>query len=209
MTLEELKQLKRGDEIFIRAKFVSVFDDGDDLFTHTNTNGEEEVVKAEEYTHPENVISYLSSTEKVIKNTETAPKYGPCRKFRKGDKVRIVPFKGRAPILFGSNIFGTGEVATVEEDEDVECNVLVNGLSYRQTFHICHLELVTPVEELEPYSIGKSDYNGFVNIEKKGKIIAMIPFGKELHEYKTEAEAKAAAEAECARLNAEHRKEQA
>lgn len=66
-------------------------------------------------------------------------------------------------------------------------------------------ELVTPVTEREPYSLGKSDYNGFVNIEKNGKILFMIPFGKELHEHKTEAEAKKAAEAERDRLNAKHR----
>lgn len=70
MNAEELKQLKPGDDIFIRAKFVRVFDDGDVLFTHTNTSGDEEVVKTEEYTHPSNVI--------LPSEAQPAPKYEPA-----------------------------------------------------------------------------------------------------------------------------------
>lgn len=76
-------------------------------------------------------------------------KYDPCRRFRKGDKVRLVPYRGRMPIMFGFNIFSIGEIFTVEEDENKEYDVLVNNGSYRQMFQACFLELVTPVEELK------------------------------------------------------------
>ena len=151
-----------------------------------------------------------------IKNTENAPKYDQNRMFRKGDIVRLREYNGRKPYDFWHKqvIKNYGaKLDTVLEDEldsgnvDIFQDAPIDELTVR--VHSCHLELVTPVEELEPYRIGKSDYNGFVNIEKKGKIIAMIPYGKELHEHKTEEQALAAAEAERDRLNAEHRKEQA
>lgn len=56
------------------------------------------------------------SPENAKKNTEST-KYDPCRRFRKGDKVRLVPYRGRAPIMFGFNIFSIGEIFTVEELE--------------------------------------------------------------------------------------------
>lgn len=72
MNAEELKQLKKGDEIFIRAKFKTILDDGDVTFTRTHTNLDDDVVKAEEYTHPDNIILPPS-----------APKYDPFRLFKK------------------------------------------------------------------------------------------------------------------------------
>lgn len=140
---------------------------------------------------------------------ETAPKYDPCRLFRKGDKVRLVEYKGRHFNTDAKRMWFCTGIVTSSECEHEYIDVCVSFGNTEEDIEIdpAYLELVKPVEELEPYSIGKSDYNGFVNIEKNGKIIAMIPYGKELHEHKTEAEAKAAAEAERDRLNAEYRKE--
>lgn len=56
MNAEELKQLKKGDEIFIRARFVNVLGDGDVMFSHSATNAYDKVVREDSYTHPENVI---------------------------------------------------------------------------------------------------------------------------------------------------------
>lgn len=56
MNSEELKQLKKGDEIFIRARFVNVLGDGDVMFSHSATNAYDKVVREDSYTHPENVI---------------------------------------------------------------------------------------------------------------------------------------------------------
>jgi hypothetical protein len=61
-----------------------------------------------------------------------------------------------------------------------------------------YLELVTPVEELEPYSIGES--TDYFSVEKDDEELSL--YWKDKH-----PNAKEAAEAECARLNAEYRKE--
>lgn len=199
MNEEQLKQLKPGDEIFIRARYKKILDDGDVLFLHTQTDLDDDVVKAEEYTLSENVI--------LPSELQPAQKQDTCRLFKKGDKVKLrEEVQGRKTSLFVTGL-SLGKIYTVEHDE-YNHTVAIIGDECLGRYSFVHLELVTPVEELEPYSIGKSDYNGFVNIEKKGKIIAMIPYGKELHEHKTREEAFAAAEAECARLNAAYRKDQ-
>ena len=146
---------------------------------------------------------------KSIPEQPEQPKHDPCRLFRKGDIVRLKEWNGRCPALPEDWKRNDG-LFKVHEDEKFNSSVEITRESSKNVYiaPICFLELVTPVEELKPYRIGKSDYNGFVNIEKKGKIIAMIPYGKELHEHKTEKEALAAAEAERDRLNAEYRKEQ-
>ena len=58
-------------------------------------------------------------------------------------------------------------------------------------------------EELEPYYV-EGDEDEW-HILRDGKFLMSFPFDSSA--YYTEATAKAAAEAECARLNAEHRKE--
>lgn len=42
-------------------------------------------------------VSPVSAPENGTKNTAPAPKYDPCRKFRKGDKVRLREYNGRPP----------------------------------------------------------------------------------------------------------------
>lgn len=185
MNAEELKQLKKGNEIFIRAKFVRVFDDGDVLFTHTNTSGDEEVVKTEEYTHSSNVI--------LPSEVQPAPKYEPCRRFKEGDKVRVVENKGRKP---GSSV----GLATVKSDEDENKVLITIDGSGTWWVDAAYLELVTPVEELLPYSVGES--SDYFSVDKGEEEICT--FWKDSH-----PNAREGAEAECARLNAEYRKEQA
>ena len=190
MTLEEVKKLKRGDEIFIRAKFVRVFDDGDVLFTHTNTNGDEEVVKTEEYTHSGNVI--------LPSEVQPAPKYDPCRRFKKGDKVRVIKERnGRKTPACGAICPGKSyTVSDDEKDGDVmlrTCNWMHDCISWDW------LELVTPVEEDEPYSVEES--SDYYSVEKEGN--ELCTFWKDVHPAPREG-----AEAECKRLNAEYRKEQ-
>ena len=60
------------------------------------------------------------------------------------------------------------------------------------------LKLVTPVEELEPYYV-KEISNGYRLMKNDGNLLANY--------WENHPQAKAAAEAECARLNAEYRKE--
>lgn len=133
------------------------------------------------------------------------PKYDPTRLFKKGDKVRVVEWNGRH---FHDRDYGvdikTGCVAKIDESEKNEPKKCAVKVAYRQylfTVPTCFLELVTPVEELEPYEVTeRSDYYG---VDKDDLEVEAAIFWKKAH-----PNAKAAAEAECARLNAEWRKEQ-
>ena len=136
------------------------------------------------------------------------PKYDPCRKFRKGDIVRLREYNGRKPYDYWHKQviknFGA-KLDTVLEDEkdsgnvDIFQDAPIDELTVR--VNSCHLELVTPVEELEPYEVTESsDYYG---VDKDDLEVEAAIFWKKSH-----PNAKAAAEAECARLNEEYRKEQ-
>lgn len=86
------------------------------------------------------------------------PKYDPNRKFRKGDLVRLKAYNGRKPYDFWHKQtiehFGA-KLDTVLADEldsgnvDIFQDAPIDELTVR--VHASHLELVTPVEELEPY----------------------------------------------------------
>lgn len=185
MTTEELKKLKVGDEIFIRARYKKTYADGDVSFLHSNTNVYDVEIEMESYTHPQNVI--------LPSELQPAPKYDPCRPFKEGDEVRVVENKGRKQKCSGS-------LATVKNDEE-ENKVLItidgDGIWW---IDAAYLELITPAEEREPYFVNEDATSWQL---KKGKSLC-ARYGKATHPH-----AKEAAEAECARLNAEHRKEKA
>ncbi len=196
MNKEEAYNLKAGQEIFVKARFSYINTEEEIRCTTKETDGKDWII----YSNISNVFTAQPTGNE--EDAENKPKYDPCRLFKNGDRVTPKEVNGRHP---GNR----GAIFTVRQDEaESGRNILLtlDGHIGSITIDAAYLELVTPVEELMPYSIGKSDYNGFVNIEKKGKIIAMIPYGKELHEHKTEEEALAAAEAERDRLNAEYRK---
>ena len=139
--------------------------------------------------------------ENGIKNTEPAPKYDPSRKFRKGDIVRHVPHNGRECPAMPLDEYYRVKTLTVVEDEDANHNVFVETQDGRNKYiRFCFLELVTPVEEIEPYSVSEATVQYLVKKDNK-KVVAQ--FCKLYH-----PNAKAAAEAERDRLNAKHRKEQ-
>ena len=146
------------------------------------------------------------SPENGIKNTETAPKYDPSRKFRTGDLVRLKAYNGRKPYDFWHKQtiehFGA-KLDTVLADEldsgnvDIFQDAPIDELTVR--VHASHLELVTPVEEMEPYSVSENLHGWVVFKDTPGNVIANFN--------NTHPHAKAAAEAERDRLNAEYRKE--
>ena len=204
MNPEELNQLKPGDDIFIRARYKRTLEDGDVLFTHSGTNAFGEVVKGEGWTRPENIISSISSPENVIKNTETAPKYDPCRLFKKGDKVRVVAWNGRN--IKSVDMPADMEVELDERAGDINVSVFWKCANNWGKCHLpqCFLELVTAVEELDTYQV--EEIGGLWCVRKQedfGLWSTQAWFSTEYH-----PNAKKAAEAECARLNAEYRKEQ-
>lgn len=148
-------------------------------------------------------------------NTESSPKHDPCRLFKKGDIVRLREYNGRKPYDYWHKQtiehFGA-KLDTVLEDEldsgnvDIFQDAPIDELTVR--VHSCHLELVTPVEELEPYRVVWPENYQCVRIMKGKRIHSSIPFREEECVYLTLEEALAAAEAERDRLNEEYRKEQ-
>lgn len=141
---------------------------------------------------------------KIFKMTEipeTYPKYDPNRLFREGDKVEVVKNKGR----IGSSTLPVGTRATVVKDED-ECDwvfLKADDCDKLDTIDAAYLKLLTPVEELKPYFVMelKGAY-GVYNTRFQPET-EVCHFFTDMH-----PNAKAAAEAECARLNEEWRKEQ-
>ena len=123
-------------------------------------------------------------------------KYSPIRRFRKGDRVRVVAWQGRVPSC--SAILGKIANAVCDE-HDSGVRIQIDSGEGFCTIFSCFLELITPVEELEPYEVTEStDYFAVAH-----RVTGDEPanFWKEWHPNPKEA-----AEAECARLNAEHRK---
>lgn len=147
-----------------------------------------------------------SIMQELDNTTEKLTKHDPCRFFRKGDRVRIKrEVNGRKlnHVFVNFSYDQTYTVAQDEEQKEHQSGLvkLINETGHTFTGSFYELELVTPVEELEPYSV--KDDGGFYYIEKQDELHALCTFNKTSH-----PNAKAAAEAECDRLNAECRKEQ-
>lgn len=136
------------------------------------------------------------------------PKYDPCRLFKNGDEVCLREHNGRNPYDFlnkctieryGLSLFRVLNDELESGDVDIKCEF---GGEQVMRIHCSHIELVTPVEELEPYFVAYDDK--FYHVHKKGEDAALAVYYETKHPH-----AKEAAEAECARLNAKYRKEQA
>lgn len=183
------------------------------FYTKTKVKG---IMEGYCFHHSEAEVFSPISPENGIKNTEPAPKYDPCRLFRKGDKVKIVNWNGREPHalnddgycveLAGKELEFPADLRTltyeIRDDEREDDSMLILTLKgYRNIIiYPCFVELVTPVEEIDPYEVRRVDCYWSV-IDKNG--VEMSRYWLDLHPH-----AKEAAEAECARLNAEYRKEQ-
>lgn len=149
-----------------------------------------------------------ATPENGIKNAENAPKYDPCRKFREGDIVRLVEWNGRKlwdDIKHLHRIYNEKGTFTVHDDEQGNDVVIVPDAYTENVYCACPacLELVTPVEELEPYYI-EEELGTIAILSKKDPI-----FHKCWHYggVKSGAIALEAAQAECNRLNKKYRKE--
>lgn len=148
-------------------------------------------------------------------NLSTKPKYDPCRKLRKGDIVEVRIRDERIPwgtLVSGSRIKldeNRRYVVLMDENRnDVRIEPITNLTEIAHTnitVDACYLELVTPVEELEPYRVETGGYNRW-SIKKGDLLHSQYPFGE--HCAFNMNEARAAAEAECKRLNEKYRKEQ-
>lgn len=158
------------------------------------------------------------SPENGTKNTETAPKYDPCREFREGDKVRVRKIHGKLPQCRYNGMIKVkeGDCCTIDEKEHRNCYWVTIPSGGNWCWDAVYLELVTPVEEMRLYKVNHDKelelfevchYEmGDDTIEKEGelyKIVRTIYWYGNKKGDRTEEEALAEAEAECARLNAE------
>lgn len=128
-----------------------------------------------------------------LKEKEEKPKYDPYRLFKKGDIVRVVEWNGRVKARTGME----GRVVGNERNSMVE--LAIGGWKKDVFYPACHLELITPVEEREPYSVKETMSHDGWQIVRDGLPLA-------IYDSQRHPNAKAAAEAERDRLNAEYRK---
>lgn len=205
ITEEQIKNLKPGDIIYLN-NYPLTFQTSNihgHVFAHDN------VAEC-----GEGCACWFSNKYLSLTGAETAPKYDPCRKFKEGDIVDYRRVCGRDyETVPDPGDYKLARVISSEDDEDgmvgVEFVAAYGGEDVYFAVPWFHLELVIPVEELNPYSIiVQPEGYHCVRIMKETKIHSSIPFDEEECVYRTLEEAKAAAEAECERLNSEYRKEQ-
>ena len=199
-------EIKKGDHVFIPG-VVQREPEGEFVYVEYKCGSRRSGL---EYFRQADVSELLIlHPENGIKNTENKPKYDPCRKFRKGDIVEVKEdIDGRNLHAFTTGLT-LGKLYTVEEDEK-DCKLKIKNDDGNGIYAFVHFKLVTPVEELEPYSVklrqeltADDTYPYCAVVDDDGNEAAR--FYSELYEA---GKARAAAEAECARLNAEYRKEQ-
>ena len=198
LTQEQIKNLKHGDPVVVRGEFKTVDANGVIWIEVGNCHR----------CYPSSCVSLPSEhgtslSRRSSEGAETevpTTKYAPCRLFKKGDMVQ--PRSGKTVLASEYGFVTLHELAgqyEVNEDEARgTVTLIVNG-------HACFvsafaLELVTPVEEMEPYEV--QEFKETIQVRERNTSITLAAFDKECH-----PNAKAAAEAERDRLNAEWRKE--
>jgi hypothetical protein len=147
-------------------------------------------------------LQMLGSSPEIMSliKKPSPPKYDPARPFRKGDIVEVKPSVGKRPqflYLEEDETHGVGPWVVQADEEHGEVSICYNGERCARVWYNM-LKLVTPVEELTPYSVGESTY--YFCVAKNDEDIST--YWKDTH-----PNPKAGAAAECARLNAEWRKE--
>jgi hypothetical protein len=134
-----------------------------------------------------------------------APKYDPNREFRKGDKVSVRKIHGKLPQCRYNGMVKVkeGDCCTIHEKEHRNCYWVTIPSGGNWCFDAAYLELLTPVEAMEPYYIEES--TGLITLLNKHDPI----FHKSWRYSVVSAGiiALTEAEAERDRLNAEWRKE--
>ena len=204
LTPEQIKNLKPGDPVIIEATFYKLDYDGDVIGETTwTTRGVSEKCKIIAATSCVSLPSEIVNRQSSIVN-----KYDPTRLFKKGDKVQP---RGGKTVLASEYGFVTfhelaGQYEVYEDEARGTVTLIVNG-------HACFvsafaLELITPVEDLEPYIMLENVPSNSIEVRDKrtNKVEATFYFGKD-HAYTFE-QAATRAEAERDRLNEEWRKEQ-
>ena len=194
LTEEQIKVLKPGDPLIVKGTYVKQYSNGD-IVIKCNITAGGKLTPDLKYFNPM-CVSLTSDSQ---------PKYDPCRLLRKGDRVQVKKRNGRCNGKDGEYL----REAFCEVADDEVPNELVrvyhNSSEYR--LDPAYLELVTPVEELEPYTVDGCGFAPTFYVLKYGKVYMTIPYKEGSSLFQTREEAKEAAEAECNRLNDEWKKD--
>lgn len=81
MDKEQVNELKPGDEVLIRGRFVKIKENGNFRVDYLLTTVHDKLYMYRAAVHPSAVI------------INSPPKHDPTRLFKKGDKVRVVEYK--------------------------------------------------------------------------------------------------------------------
>lgn len=199
LTEDQIKKLKPGDPVIIRGTFEGITDYGDICVKSPMTFCGSMCADHIKYSHP-SVVSLVE------------PRYDPYRLFKKGDRV-----KTRS--VFGRKIYINDTLYEVMWDESYN-KISVKDLTSAETLvgmPSVFFELVTPVEELEPYYIEEKDIEFQVRMkyEDKDCLISVFRFKNIVEGYKqyydmlpSMKQAGEAAAAECERLNKDYNNKQ-
>lgn len=197
----EIKQLAKGQAILVEARFLTMRDGDVEYFTEMVDKGVSNI----HWSKPEN-IQMASSLPNLF------------RKFKAGDMVSPCFWYDRPPAAYyiseASGHFTPEDgLYEVDKDEMPDATVLVRYKGKVISMQACQLELMTPVEERDPYSIEKTiDGATIVLTVKKSGCSQGIEFrycpGWGGNVFFSEEQCRQHAEAERDRLNAEYRKEQ-
>lgn len=189
------KEVKIGETYNVRVKVEHIDEDG---WFKVRTS--------------EKAISFILSP-KEQDAFSPLPQYDPCRPFKKGDRVAPKFWNGRPPVASeeraNSEFLPENKIYTVLADERNSI-AFIDYHGKRAFIPVNHLELVTPVEELGPYSIFNNERLAAWTLQKNGLIFEYYPYrvNESDNIARSKEEAQAAAEAKRDRLNAKHRKEQ-
>lgn len=178
MNKADSKNLKEGDAVVIHATIGAINKDDNSMACLKITP------------EPNHNIYYCVPIE-FLHVATPAPKYDPCRLFKKGDRVREVRCRGRRFMEDSPESLLTEGGVIANDEGSLHYIEVVTPDGQYNPFDPAYLELVTPVEELEPYSI---DTRTTTDILKHGEWYAHMSDGDE-------------AEHLCQWLNEKHRKE--
>lgn len=138
--------------------------------------------------------------ENGTKNTENAPKYDPCRLFKKGDLVTPKKVNGRSSLGVNGEIY---RVCQDELESGCEIKLVMDGCIGHVPVDAAYLELVTPVEEQKIFFYENEPELPYycVHFGRPNNFEFVAHLDKEYYSKKQ-------VQAECDRLNAAYRKEQ-
>lgn len=195
LTQEQIKNLKKGQEVYIKANFLEIGKSmNESLYVHINRTdglGYGFEVMGQSCNIPIEDIVIPSS-----------PKHDPCRQFREGDVVRFRKVNGNnARCRYNGVEIKEGSLGRIVKEEGRNCFWVKFDVHHNWCLDAAYFELITPVEELEPYSVKETMSHDGWQIVRDG--LPLVIYDSRRH-----PNAKAAAKAERDRLNDEWRKEQ-